>query len=343
MKVLVPEHVTGTNLSKIKEISSGIEISKLRIDQNNKPIFRLINYFRRGNSLVKISIDGDDIDKADKDVEVFLCSWNINSDILDRIVSSQSGLKWIHFTSSGVDRFITQKLIDSDIVLTSSKGVHSKRVAEFVFAMILCMSKKIPTHLKLQEKKRWESIPSDELKGKTIGILGYGHIGHEIAKKAPAFEMSVLAMRKNNNYRNAVLPVTFTSNIKDLLIESDYLIICAPLTRETRGLISESELSSMKKNAYIINVSRGEIINEEALIRALNENWIAGACLDVCIREPLPPNSPLYSLPNVVITNHSAYLSPNSHREVFNLFLENLRRYIAGEGLLNVVNRELCY
>ena len=357
--MLVPEHIKEDNLLKIRGISSRIEISKLKVEKNNKTIEKFIrfltgkehrpsqiskwkNYFYKNYHFVKISIDGNALEKASRNVEIFLCTWDITPDILDNILSFQPDLKWIHFTATGVDRFLTRKLIDSDIVLTSSIGIHSKRIAEFVFAMILSISKKIPYHLKLQRMRRWQAIQSDELKDKTVGIIGYGNIGREIAKRAMAFEMKVMATRKNDKLRDDS-SVIYTNSVQELLKASDFLVVCAPLTRETRGLISESELSSMKKNACIINVSRGEIINEKALIRALKENWIAGACLDVCAEEPLPSNSPLYSLPNVLITHHSAYLSQNSHREIFSLFLDNLRRYLAGKKLLNIINKERGY
>ncbi len=176
-----------------------------------------------------------------------------------------------------------------------------------------------------------------------MGIVGYGHIGREVAKRAGAFDMKVMAIKRSRSETLEGTTLLDLRNLRDLLKICDFLVICLPLTKETEGLIGETELAAMKKEAYIFNVSRGRVINEKALIRALRENWIAGACLDVLAEMPLPRNSPFYSLSNVVITHHSSYSSPNSYREIFNMFLSNLQRFIAGEKLLSTIDKEKGY
>jgi len=360
MKILISDHYFESGLEEIRALSPQVEIAKLNIEKNYGILWRIARMLSRRvlpHSLYerwqhlfdnrycrkKISIDGDSLNQAGEDVDVFLCSWTITPDILINLLPLLPNLKWIHSTVTGVDHLLSQGLINKNIILTSSNSIHSVRIAEFVLALMLNVAKRIPEHLRLQRQKRWQSIKADELRGKIVGIIGYGHIGREVAKKARAFEMKVMAIRRSPSQTVEGVTLLDSRNLRDLLKICDFLVICVPLTKETEGLIGETELAAMKKEAYVINVSRGRVINEKALIRALKENWIAGACLDVLAEMPLPSNSPFYSLPNVIITHYSSYSSPNSYSEIFNMFLSNLKRFIAGEELLCTIDKEKGY
>ncbi|MEW6571472.1 MAG: D-2-hydroxyacid dehydrogenase [Nitrospirota bacterium] len=358
MKILVPDHYSERDLREIRAVSPELETAKLNIKWNNGTLWRIArklshkllpdqerwqHLFNSRQRSMNFLMDGKSLSQAGKDVDILLCSWVITGDILINLLPFLPNLKWIHSTVTDVYHILFAELIKSNIILTSSIGVHSTRVAEFVLALMLNIAKKIPGHLDLQRKRRWQSIQAEELKGKIVGIIGYGHIGREVAKRAQAFEMKVMAIKRSYTKSENGVIVLHSSNLRELLKTCDFLVISAPLTKETKGMIGEIELSIMKKEAYVINISRGGIVDEKALIKALKENWIAGACLDVLVEQPLRRDSPFYSLPNVVITHRSAYFSPNSQREIFNLFLTNLKRFIAGEKLLCIVDKEKGY
>jgi phosphoglycerate dehydrogenase-like enzyme len=196
-------------------------------------------------------------------------------------------------------------------------------------------------------KKSNEELLSqlNELFEKTVGIVGLGRIGGEIAKKSKCLGMKVIATRRN---LSALIPVyvdklVHPKNLKELLAESDFVVLSVPLTKDTEGMIGEAELKSMKATSYLINVSRGKLVKEETLIQALREGWIAGAGLDSFATEPLPPTSPLWKMKNVVITPHVAGLTPYYLERLTDLFCENLKRFITGENLINVVDKTLGY
>lgn len=359
MKILIPDHYSENDLLEIKAVSPAVQIAKLHIHRGYGILPRIVrgllsrvlpcpfadrfrHFFDDRYVRVGISIDGKSLHE-DRNVDILLCSWVITPDVLINLLPFLPNLKWIHSTVTDVYHILLPVIINSNIILTSSIGVNSTRVAEFTLALMLNIGKKIPGHLELQRKRRWQSIQAEELKGKIVGIIGYGHIGREVAKRAQAFQMKVMAIKRSYTNSENVVTILHSSNLRDLLKTCDFLVICAPLTKETKGMIGEAELSTMKKEAYVINVSRGELVDEEALIRALQEKQIAGACLDVFVEEPLRRNSPFYSIPNVIITHHSAYSSPNYHRENFELFLVNLKKYMTGEELLCIVDKEKGY
>ena len=195
-----------------------------------------------------------------------------------------------------------------------------------------------------KEASRWESFVPTELKGKTVGIVGLGKIGSDVARLARAFRTKVLVMEKLATTREkdvAGVDELFPPNeFLQMLPECDFVILTLPLTPETKGLIGETELRVMKSTAYIINVARGPIIKQDALIQALKEGWIAGAALDVFEAEPLPPESELWELPNVIISPHTAPYIERHTALLTELFCENLRRFLNGEELINVVDKK---
>ena len=256
-------------------------------------------------------------------------------------------LKWVQSGGAGVERFMTPEFIASPIILTNAQGVYAIPIADQVMAFILHFSRRFNELVRRQiarEWEPWERRGSEELCGKTLGIVGLGRIGSEVAKRAKAFGMRVIATRQRPDRRSEFADeVRGVDELAWLLGESDFVALCSALTDETRHLIGEQELKVMKPTACLVNIGRGRLIDEQALIAALKGGEIAGAGLDVFEREPLPAESPLWEMPNVMITPHDAGSSPRSHERFMAVFLENLRRYVAGEPLLNVVDKRAGY
>ncbi len=255
-------------------------------------------------------------------------------------------LRWIHAGSAGID-WISQvpELIQSDIVLTNGRGSYGNAIADHCFAMILAFTRQLREFTADQQTKVWSGrnhAPNMlELSDATLGIVGLGNIGGEIARRGAGFRMKVVAVDLNPAAQApGVEQVWGLDHLDDLMQLSDYLAVSVPRTRETIGLIDARRLALMKPSAHLIVVSRGRIVEEEALIAALQEGRLAGAGLDVTATEPLPTDSPLWDLPNVILTPHTSGASVQTRDRGWQLLLENLRRFIAGEDLLNVCNKE---
>jgi len=266
----------------------------------------------------------------------------------DELWKAAPKLKWVHSGGAGVERFMTPDFVASPIILTNSQGVYAVPIADHVMAFILHFSRRFGDLVRKQLAHEWEGWEerrtSGELCEKTLGIVGLGGIGSEVAKRAKAFGMRVIATRRRPDRGGDFADeVRGPDQLAWLLRESDYVALCSALTQETRHLIGADEFRLMRPTAYITNIGRGELIDEQALIAALREGVIAGAGLDVFGQEPLPPDSPLWDMPNVMITPHDAGSSPQSHERFMAIFLENLRRYVAGEPLLNVVSKRAGY
>ncbi len=273
-------------------------------------------------------------------------------------------LRWVQLNSAGVNHVLQHPLFASDVMFTTMSGLHSINIAEYVFASILAWTRHLPELFDLQRKNQW---PSDrwaccqptELRGSTVGIVGYGSIGREVGRLAKAFGMRVLALKRRSQSAGeqgafelaglgdpaGVLPDALygPEQLREMLAQCDFVVLAVPLTQETRGMIGEAELRAMKRTAYLVNIARGEVCDEAALIRALQEGWIAGAGLDVFTQEPLPETSPLWTLPNVILTPHISGFTPVYEQRAVDIFCENLRRYIAGQSLLNLVDKSTGY
>lgn len=254
-------------------------------------------------------------------------------------------LKWIQVTSAGVDRYLTDEFKKSGVMLTNVSGIHATPIGEFVIEMMLMWAKKAPLCFELKQKKEWQRFQGSVLRGKTVGIIGLGSIGQEVARLSRAFRMRVIATRRSPRKQTArnvdlLLP---PNGLLRLLAESDYVAICLPLTKETTRLIGESELRAMKPTTFIMNIGRGPIIDENALIKALEQKWIAGAGLDVFTTEPLPKESKLWDLPNLIYSPHISGGQEDYEQQATELFCRNLKRYIEGKRLINLVNKELGY
>jgi len=250
-------------------------------------------------------------------------------------------LKWVQAWSAGVDHMRGSGVIEAGLTVTNLAGINSIPVAEHAMTLMLMLTRDIKGFMENARKKKWRPTPTpDELFGKTVGIVGLGGIGRQVAKMCRGFDMHVLAIRRSTVSRETgvqgvgeLLP---PSDLPYLLEHSDYLVLCCPLTPETEGLIGEGELRAMKPSAFLINVSRGEVVNEPVLKQALAENWIAGAGLDVFWNEPLEEESEFWDMPNVVMTSHRAGRSVRQEERSTSVFEDNLDRYLADQPLMNV-------
>ncbi len=254
-------------------------------------------------------------------------------------------LKWIQVTSAGVDRYLNDEFRHSPIILTNASGVHATPIGEFVVSLMLMFAKNAAVFFEAKQRKEWLRTPGTVLNGKTVGVVGLGSIGQEVARLCKAFRMRVIATRRSPTKRTArnvdlLLP---PNGLPRLLEESDYVALCVPLTPETRNLMSKAEFKMMKPSAHIINIGRGPVIDEEALIQALQAKIIAGAGLDVFTTEPLPLESKLWDLPNVIISPHVSGGREDYEVGALDIFCRNLHRYIEGKRLINVVNKEKGY
>ena len=256
-----------------------------------------------------------------------------------------SCLKWIQTMSAGVDR-LPGEILKTHVRIATARGLHRTPMGEVVLEMMLMFVKDAPSCLLMKQAREWRRFRPKLLRGQTVGILGLGAIGGEIARLCKAFGMKVIGVRRSGGPETSVQDVDRVyprDRLPELLAESDFVVLALPLTKETKSMIGEKELRGMKLGAYLINVARGAIVDEGALLRALEEKWIAGAGLDVFIQEPLPPESKFYELPNVIFSPHISGDMPDYELRATEVFCENLRRYLAGESFLHEVDKEKEY
>lgn len=259
---------------------------------------------------------------------------------LFRDILAMPRLRWVHTFSIGVDHPGYRVIVDRGITFTNGAGTQAIPIAQYVLLMMLHHIKGMPAWERHQAARAWTRSPSDELTGKTVGLLGVGGIGAEVARLAKMLRMEVIGLRRRPDPVEHVDQLLPPEEAGELCARSDFLVICAPLTRATRGMIGAAELARMKPTAYLINVARGPLVQQRALIEALRAGRIAGAALDVTDVEPLPPDHELWSAPNVIITPHTSPSSPLHIVRGTELFLDNLRRFANGEPLINVVDRD---
>ncbi len=259
-------------------------------------------------------------------------------------------LRWVQATSAGVERLLAlPELRDNDrIVLTNMKAVHGPTIADHAFAMLLVLTRRLDVYLDPARHGQWNrDVPGAEpiaLEGRTLLVVGLGGIGTEVARRGKGFGMRVLAIRRSDTPPPAFVDrQAGPAALSELLPEADVVVVCVPLTAETRGLIGEREFSLFKPGSFLVNVARGEIVDTEALANALSAGRLAGACLDVTDPEPLPPEHRLWDMPNVLITPHVSGRSALSDERRRTLALANLRRFASGEPLLNVVDKDAGY
>lgn len=261
-------------------------------------------------------------------------------------------VRWIHAPSAAVHQFLFPELTQSEVILTNSTEVHGPVVAEHVMALMFALAKKIPQAAALQQKHIWgkekiwkEGAPPVEIAGATLGLVGVGSIGRRVARMASALGMRVIAVREHveKGKPDGVDAVYAPDQLQEVLRQADFVVLAAPLIAATEKLINAERLATMKATAYLINVGRGPQVDEPALAEALQLHQIAGAALDVFEREPLPENSPLWDLENLLITPHTAGVTNKLWHRHYELFSANLRRYLAGKPLQHVVDKRRGY
>lgn len=286
----------------------------------------------------------EDLDSMLAEAEVLF----VTGFIPDNVLRRAPGLKWIHLTGAGIDEYAESGIFGSKVLITNSKGTAAIPVAEYILAFMFMLAKSGMRLFANKQDKRWERFLSMELRDKVVGIIGLGHIGEELARLAKGIGMKVIATRRSVVKREAgVLGVDELyprSDLLGMLSASDFVVNLAPITPATKGMIGAAELRAMKPMAFFINVSRGQVVDEPVLVKALKEGWIAGAALDVFEAEPLPVDSELWNLPNVILSAHQTGATDKRSHRIIELFCENLKRYLAGEELLNVMaDREKGY
>jgi phosphoglycerate dehydrogenase-like enzyme len=270
----------------------------------------------------------------------------IKARMLNVALPLAKNLRWMHALWAGVENMMSPEVIASPVPLTNSRGVFGVPLAEWTLGAMLHFSYQMRRMVRQQEAGVWESFTTEELQRRTLGIIGYGSIGRAAAERARAFGMKVAAMRRRMELfgDDPLVDHAFDrAHIHDLIAASDYVMVAAPLTPETRGLIGAPQIAAMKPNAVIINVGRGAIISEAALIDALENNRIRGAALDVFSEEPLPAGHAFYRLKNVLLSPHTVDHVQDFAHLAAKCFLENMKLFRAGQPLQNIVDKRAGY
>jgi phosphoglycerate dehydrogenase-like enzyme len=297
-----------------------------------------------GTRLIPISAEGVADEPVDE-VEVLLRGWSLGGDALDRLVGRAPKLRWIHSVSVGVESVMTPCVRLRGLTVTNGRGVFSVPIAEYVMTMMLAICRRLPQLMELQRERTWQPIEALELADATIGLLGVGDIGREVARLAGPFGPKIVAVRRRPN----AAPVPGVEVLGDLqampelLAVSDFVVLALPLTGETETLIDDDALASFKPGSWLINVARGALVDETALLRALRGGRIGGAVLDAFREEPLPETSPFYRLSNCIVTPHTSWSSAAVLGRTFDVFCDNLRRYRASQPLEYVVDLAAGY
>jgi phosphoglycerate dehydrogenase-like enzyme len=266
--------------------------------------------------------------------------------LLEAVWAEAPRVRWVHSLSAGLDHLLFPGLVESPVPLTNSRGVFSDSLGEFALAGLLAFAKDLRRMYRSQSAGTWDPFDVGELRGATLGIVGYGDIGRAVAQRARSFGMRILALRRRIEQSTSdplvdeVLPFT---SLLEMLPRCDAVVLSAPLTPQTRGLIGAAALAAMKGSAVLVNIGRGALVDEAALISALEQRRIAGAALDVFETEPLPAGHPFYRLENVLLSPHCADHTPGWRDATARFFIENLDRFRRGAPLENVIDKKRGY
>jgi glyoxylate/hydroxypyruvate reductase A len=263
-------------------------------------------------------------------------------------LASRERLRWIQGTSAGVGQFVERLgLLESDVVVTTASGVHARPLAEFALLAMLMFGKHTLHLTREQREHRWERHAGEEVRGKLVCVVGLGKVGREVARLAHALDARVVGVVRDTGDRTAaelgVDELVSTAELDDVLPEADVVVLATPHTPETHRLLDSRRLALLKPSAILVNVARGDVVDEAALAEALRSTRLRGAALDVFEQEPLPPESPLWDLPNVFVSPHSASTVAAENARIVELFCHNLRAYLDGAPMLNVLDKRLLY
>lgn len=318
MIILVPDNVCAELAPRVRAISADITLQAYAEDGPLPP----------------------DLDKAEA-----VLRWIAGKRYAD-LVAQGERVRWLHTASAGVDHVLTPAVrAKAGLAVTNSGSAFEIAISEFVLAWMLMVARRLPLLLERQRAHTWEWLPQQELHGATVGIIGLGPIGRGVAARSRAFGMRTLGLRREDKAVDGVDEVlTGPDGLARILAESDYLVLAAALTDTTRALLGAGEMARMKPGAWLINIARGAMVDEPALVHALHNGPMAGACLDVFAREPLPPDSPLWDMPNVYICPHSSSgWTEGLQARQKQLFLDNLQRFAQGRPLASVVDTARGY
>ena len=274
-------------------------------------------------------------------------NWSGSLDLIKQVFSVCPDLLWVHSRSVGLERTLFPEFVESSVVLTNGLGVFSPALGEFVLAAILYFAKDFRRMIRNQNAEVWQPFEVQPVAGKTVGIIGYGDIGRAVAARVRAVGMNVLAVRRQVPVHGVADPlaeqVLPPERRIELISRCDYIVVAAPLTSETRGMIGAPEFAAMKHTAVVVNVGRGPVIHESELVGALSSNRIKGAALDVFDQEPLPRGHAFYQLNNVLLSPHCADNTPDWLEQSMDQFITQFERFRTGEPLLKVVDKNLGY
>ena len=308
-------------------------VDRLQAEFSQLKVVRLSNY--------------DRADQEIRDAEIVI-TWSLRPEQ----AKAAEKLRWLHSPSAAVHQLLFPELVNRDIVITNGSSIHGPVVGEHIIAMVFALAKKLPQAARFQQKREWgqqgmwntEPRPR-EIAGATLGLVGLGSIGRTAARHAFALGMRVIAVRERPEQGSpeGVEQVSPVSQLDALLGQSDYVALAVPLTAQTNGLMNAARLARMKPDGCLINVGRGQLVDESALVEALRSGKMGGAALDVFVEEPLPASSPLWDLENLLITPHIAGLTDKQWERQYALVAENLRRYLAHQPLLAVIDKQRGY
>ena len=296
-----------------------------------------------GDATLRFADHGAALREAIRDAEILL-GWNFRAQALRAAWPEARNLRWIHWCGAGVDALLFPELVASRVTLTNSRGVFDRPMAEYVLALILAFAKGLPETWSFQSARQWRHRLTDTICGRSVLVVGAGSIGRCIARLCSGAGMRVSGVGRSARASDVDFGrVHACEHLDNVLPEADFVVVAVPLTPQTRGLLSTAQFRRMKPSARLLNVGRGAIVDEGALIAALEAKAIAGAALDVFEEEPLPAESPLWSMPNVVVSPHMSGDFRGYTHALAAVFRENYRRYCAGEPLLNRIDKQLGF
>ena len=340
VKVLVTHHLAREqDLAAIREMDPRVEAA---YGLYGDRVYRSFMESRKAGGATDFHhLDPGDFNKEVAEAEVIF-SLGLPKDIL----TIAPRLKWVQVLGAGMDYLEETGLLGKGVTITTSGGVNARAIAEFCILLMLQRIKQFPKRLQAQEEHKWLRFANDELRDRTLGIIGAGHIAQALAQRAKAFEMRVVATRRSYTpgeklpYIDEVHP---RDRMGEMLGHCDYVVVAVGLTPETRGMIGEAEFRAMKPGVFFINVGRGPVVDEKALLQALKSGHLGGAGLDVFEQEPLPSDSEFWGLPDVIVTPHNTGGMRDVSQRSTELFCANLQRYLNGEPLQSVVLPEKGY